>query len=363
MRHDDVLFTGGTALFLSYCPSPSDHGKLLNDGDKKEYILRKVKQLTGSTVKNVFPISQPESFRRSTINSIVNGKYCAALKTDGIRAMLLMTKYGEEYIAVFIDRKMEVREVEVWAPEKYFEDTLYDGEIVAETYGDSRQDVFLAFDMYVNQGVSMLLDDYTSRITTMNTTILDSTDSNNIEQDILETDKIYMPPAIGVCIRPKRIMKSSDTKYLWELRMNMPHLNDGVIFTPDTTVLTTKVYKWKPLHTIDILLYRNSRIPHIMQSRLLVGEPSFTIDKKLYTLYEVRKTAITETYFSKTANKSVICECTCDIDQNTGNVSLAPIKIRDDKTHPNAYYVVKETINNILECVSINEFETKRVKR
>lgn len=320
--------------------------------------------LTGSSTTNAFPISQPESFKRSTIPSIMNGKYCSALKTDGIRSMLLLTKYNDQFVAVLIDRKMIIREIEVWAHEKYFDDTLFDGEIVTEeSKSVERSDVFLVFDMYVNQGVSMILDEYSTRITAFNKAILETSESTNIEGAILEMKKVYIPEMVGLKLRPKCILKSAETTAVWKRRKDTPHRNDGIIFTPDNSIFTTKVFKWKPIHTIDVLIYKGSRIPYIMYSRQLTPSPSMTIDKVNYKLQDVRTNVLVESYFSKTKEDSVILECTCDIDTDTKNITLTPIRIREDKTTPNAYYVVKETVNNVLENVTINEFEVKRLKK
>jgi hypothetical protein len=362
MRYNDILYTGGEILHLSSYPVPNDHGKLVTDEDKRIFLINRLIQLTGSTSKNGFPIAQPESFKRSVIPTIMNGKFCAALKTDGIRAMLLLTKYNDEFVAVLIDRKMTVREVEVWAPEKYFDDTLFDGEIVTERSDNiPRRDVFLTFDMYVNKGVSLLLEDYTHRITVMNNSIMeDDTDAMDVEGAIQEMNKVYIPPAIGISIRAKLIKKAEDTISLWNARMQVPHLNDGIIFTPDTTVVTSRVYKWKPLNTIDVLVYKGDRVPYIMHYRSLTASANISLNNKVFELYEVRNNVILDTYFSKFPDeKSVIVECGVDIDTNTQRVSFAPIKTREDKTTPNALYVVKETINNAIESVGIHEFKKK----
>ncbi|AHA55078.1 putative mRNA capping enzyme, partial [Emiliania huxleyi virus 145] len=113
MRYNDILYTGSEILHLSSYPVPNDHGKLVIDEDKKTFLQHRLTQLTGSTSKNGFPIAQPESFKRSVIPTIINGKFCASLKTDGVRAMLLLTKYNNEFVAVLIDRKLTIREVEV----------------------------------------------------------------------------------------------------------------------------------------------------------------------------------------------------------------------------------------------------------
>ncbi|CAZ69783.1 putative mRNA capping enzyme [Emiliania huxleyi virus 99B1] len=362
MRYNDILYTGGEILHLSSYPIPNDHGKLVIDEDKKTFLQHRLTQLTGSTSKNGFPIAQPESFKRSVIPTIMNGKFCASLKTDGVRAMLLLTKYNNEFVAVLIDRKLTIREVEVWAPEKYFNDTLFDGEIVTERSDNvPRRDVFLAFDMYVDKGVSLLLEDYTTRITAMNNSILDDdVDAMDVEGAIQEMNKVYVPPAIGISIRAKMIKKSEDTILLWNTRMQVPHLNDGIIFTPDTTVVTSKVYKWKPLNTIDVFVYKGDRTPYIMHYRALTPSVNITLNNKVFELYEVRNNVILDTYFSRfPAENSVIVECGVDIDTHTQRVSFAPIKTREDKTAPNALYVVKETINNVLENVEIREFKKK----
>ena len=365
MRFDDTIFTNNTLLYLSYIPCASEHGLKINDKEKLEFIRTKVCKLTGSKCNDAFPISQPESFRKTIIPTIMNGNFCAALKTDGIRSMLLMTMYGNTPIAILIDRKMECREIEVWSPRGYFDDTLYDGEIVTEESETvDRIDVFLTFDMYVNQGTSMLLDDYTTRIDCMNKSIFETTSSENIECSIAEMNKVYIPSITGLVIRPKCILPVSDTRSVWTRRLNTPHLNDGLIFTPNTTVIaTTKVYKWKPLHTVDVHVYKNDPKPYISQNSQLVPQITLADRNKVYHLHEVRENILVKTYFDKNMDKdSVIVECTCDLSSHDNRVSFLPVRVRMDKTKPNNAYVTKETLINIKENLKFADLVEKEKK-
>ncbi len=365
MRFDDTIFTNNTLLYLSYIPCASEHGMVISDINKLEFIRTKVCKLTGSRYSDAFPISQPESFRKNIIQTIMTGNFCAALKTDGVRSMLLMTMYENSPIAVLIDRKMDCREIEIWAPRGYFDDTLYDGEIVTEESETvDRIDVFLTFDMYVNQGTSMLLDDYTTRIDSMNKSILETTSSENIECSVAEMNKVYIPSLTGMIIRPKCILPVSEVRSVWTRRLNTPHLNDGIIFTPNTTVMaTTRVYKWKPLHTIDVHIFRDDTKPYINQSNQLVPQLTIHDRQKVYHLDEVRTNILVKSYFDKNIDKDfVIVECTCDISSHDNKVSFLPIRIRGDKTKPNNAYVTKETLINIKENLKFTDLVEKDKK-
>ena len=82
-----------------------------------------------------FPGANPMSIEKSDFPRLSEEDYLVALKTDGVRHLLLLTTKpnSAEPIAIMIDRTKRMYEIEIWANEDFFEHgSLYDGELVWE---------------------------------------------------------------------------------------------------------------------------------------------------------------------------------------------------------------------------------------
>ena len=379
-----VLFSSNTAFYLSIVePAQEVYGKYVYDKEKVEFITRKIQCLVGnpppqqerssrlsSTKKeSLFPIAQPCSFRRSSVTAIMRKKnidepaFLCSLKTDGVRALLLLTTFRGVPISVLVDRKMRISNIEVWAPKCFFEDTLFDGEIVVEKAKarPTKQDIFLAFDVYSCCGKSLLLDDYSTRVKCMHEKIYvnqpESDSSFDVEDILSEREQVFVPPHVGIELRAKRVCASTSAKEVWKLRLSTPWLNDGLIFTANEPVLSNNVvYKWKPCHTIDLLVKKNdlSR-PLVLQGGVSRHFKQVVENGITYLLGNVFPNTLLNKHFEAIKNTSCVFECAMTIEKESRVVSFFPIRVRNDKTSPNSLYTLKETILNVIEDIGVEE--------
>ena len=102
-----------------------------------------------------FPAANPVSIARQNLGHIRENDCMVALKTDGVRHLLLMTvcPRTHEPVSLMIDRTRKMYEVEIWASEEYFHlGTLIDGELVWSV--EERETIdFVAFGVMRVKGV------------------------------------------------------------------------------------------------------------------------------------------------------------------------------------------------------------------
>lgn len=401
---DDVLFSNGTAFYLADVPaSRLSYGSEVDpDSALASFLIQKAVALTASSegrgddkraATDPFPLVQPSSFRRSVLSGeiLAPGAYCCSLKTDGVRSLLLLTRCEEGPIAVLIDRRMRISRIEVWGDASFFHDSLFDGEIVIEESTLShRKDVFLVFDVYACKGASHLLSDYADRVRFYTDAILElgtarreassespesspesSSESSQargesggdvaeeIETALAETGKLTASPTSCLSLRAKPVaFDATRAPEVWTRRLVTPHMNDGIVFTPNTIVLTKKpVYKWKPVHTVDVLCDPSDESVYVTSHGKICPIDAMYVCGFRLTTFSFRSNALSAGSFQRCAKRgALIFECTIDIHHEAERVTFTPIKERRDKLMPNSMYVTKETICNVIENVRVGEF-------
>jgi len=404
---DDVLFSNGTAFYLADVPAPRlSYGSEVDpDSALASFLIQKAVALTASSegresresrsgddkraATDPFPLVQPSSFRRSVLSGeiLAPGAYCCSLKTDGVRSLLLLTRCEEGPIAVLIDRRMRLSRIEVWGDASFFHDSLFDGEIVIEESTLShRKDVFLVFDVYACKGASHLLSDYADRVRFYTDAILElgtarreassespesSSESSQargesggdvaeeIETALAETGKLAASPTSCLSLRAKPVaFDAARAPEVWTRRLVTPHMNDGIVFTPNTIVLTKKpVYKWKPVHTVDVLCDPSDESVYLTSHGKICPIDAMHVCGFRFTRFSFRSNALSAGSFQRCAKRgALIFECTIDIHHEAMRVTFTPIKERRDKLMPNSLYVTKETIGNVIENVRVGEF-------
>ena len=350
-------------LKLALVSNTSLHGTEIPDGAERTFLLAKATSIArGTDLRHTsFPVHQPRSFRRHELERLNHKQYLVSLKTDGVRYLLLLTRYNHEPRAVLIDRGMRVREIEVWATDEFFNDTLIDGEMVTERNpANEVSDAFLAFDLFACRGRSMEDCVYSERLSGLYSVLLSGTDRTEDTYDltntVLDGRKICAAPHKFFRIAAKAVMSAAYTDHIWEARSASLHMNDGLIFTPNEDRKSNEpVLKWKPLNTIDVLLRTNpNRPPSVLIRHSNKTRVTSFVDMgngmKLRLVLEpnVLLASLIEQGLVK-----FVAECACFI---KGRVAfITPIRARLDKDTPNHIHVVKETLHNVIESVSARD--------
>lgn len=214
-----------------------------------------------------FPGAQPVSFARKHFQELQNTDYYLCEKTDGIRCLLYLTSFvdadGDIEAQFLIDRKNDYwyipRDSLHLPVQGHIGDfhcaTILDGELVRQTdsQGNSRL-MYLIFDCLCLDGNSITSRTLDIRLGKVRAFVYEPWQEfkKRYPQDVdaqpfqLEFKKMELPYGIDMMFR--------------QVLPNLPHGNDGLIFTCKTTPYiygTDKnILKWKPPHenTIDFKL-------------------------------------------------------------------------------------------------------------
>lgn len=250
--------------------------------DNADLLRRKVADLLGRNSIS-FPGAQPVSFARTHLKALQDTEYviCTDLiattkrcsyylceKTDGIRCLLYLTFYldGDDTIEahLLIDRKNDYYNIDnphfhfpmPEGPVQHFHtETLLDGELVLDTMpnGELRR-TYLVFDCLALDGAPLLQRHLDKRLGYFFERVLKP--YNELLKKYPE-EKEEQP----FTVIPKKMEKSYGIQMMFQdVLPNLPHGNDGLIFTCRTSPYVTgtdqNIIKWKPPHenTVDFRL-------------------------------------------------------------------------------------------------------------
>lgn len=335
-------------------PSSSE----INDETEKSYywhVVLKYWRLPSHI--HHFPGANPISIEKTDFHRLETDDFLAALKTDGVRHLLLMTTKpnSNDPISIMIDRTKKMYEVEVWANEDFFQSgSLYDGELVWE----QGSIVFIVFDVILAKGVCCTHLSYRERMQILHNTILcvsDSHSDNSIESMLSEECKFLARNNDNqLAIMPKKCVPKARLRTLWSDRAHTKHRNDGIIFTlnsaPVETGTAASILKWKPSHSIDLLfeladsswdVYANANNSNklVRVENACSGWSVQVASSKLLDAIRTRQPCI--------------IECIVQIEEQT--LRLVPERERTDKTAPNTVKTVEATIRNACENISCED--------
>lgn len=284
--------------------------------------------------------------------------FLAALKTDGVRHLLLMTTKpnSTDPIAIMIDRAKKMYELEIWANEDFFtRGSLYDGELV----WDRDSLAFIVFDVIVAKGVNCSRLSYRERIQILHTTILcvsSSHDDESIERMIAEEGKfLARNNESDLRIIPKKCVPKASLETLWSERGQSGHRNDGIIFTlnsaPVETGTSASILKWKPSHSIDVriewtadaweIFANSNKSSELVRLRDTHDGSRFRMDTTSRLLQAVRP------------RQPCIIECVLQLEGD--DILLIPERERTDKTTPNTVHTIEATVRNTFENIGSDD--------
>jgi hypothetical protein len=348
--------TAGSAIVMPVRRAVPSRTEICDAAERAHYWNVLLSQWQLSPRVKHFPGANPISIERRDLHLLRDEEYLVALKTDGVRYVLLLTMKlkEDEPIAIMVDRKMRMYEVEVWASEDYFRrGSLFDGELVQL---DGVQDAleYVVFDVMRCRGESCTSMPYRDRLQVLHNTILvTGSDVNEDDIDMLIADEDRMYVRSDMCVlraSPKRCVPKRLAHTLWAERHRCSHLNDGLILTHNQSGVETgtsgKTYKWKPHHTVDVLINERGHVfANDRRSPKLV--PVEAIDGRTVQLECNRLTEVLAARFP------CIVECKVCVDGSV--VRLVPDRERSDKQSPNTLMVIGATVVNAIENITADE--------
>lgn len=341
----------------------------------KFQILSKVFSIWNKKNYYKIPAPNPKGLDLSSIDYIKSdiNNYMMTEKTDGLRYFLYLGTHNGVPYSVMINHKCDIYLISVHANASYFKGTLFDGEFVQVELGNisnnSYQKIlrneYLVFDCYQWKGDTILHQPFINRyhycvksIYLDNTDEVDVLKNKNIDKNIIkycEKDKIIvniMDNVDHLLIKKKRWYSINQLQLLQKQRNNLNHKSDGIIFmNTNETVHNCVIYKWKEIHTIDLLynIY-NKQLYTTQNNKLMNVEQILKMNMNIYN-----------TDIVKLTKTNVIVECEFYFDDGN-NVRVRMVKIRQDKTEPNYITTVTDTLNIIKQNITFNLLNEMFVK-
>jgi hypothetical protein len=311
--------------------------------------------------------------------------YVVAEKSDGVRYILVLGKdrfNNHEPYSVMVNRKMNMFQVPVYANHEYYEGSVFDGELVIETIPHMNQtrQIFLIFDAYVSKTHSLMQMPFLMRYKECNR-CFDLNNKDILNDDIKKWEKIALQESkendkivslgnhMALMFRPKPCVFFSNLGSLWRSIPRLLHPSDGLILTPVPTEVLTgthhTMFKWKPVHTIDLKVeasYVRGKWEYSLfymdgPTTLSCVEYPFEVMGQQITLQAAENSILSTTskYYGD-KNRStykLIGEFECKIEENVGYCYLE--RWRKDKSTPNNKFIIQRTLVNIIENITIEE--------
>ncbi|KAH0481016.1 MAG: uncharacterized protein KVP18_002917 [Porospora cf. gigantea A] len=258
MEEDDALEIPLPGEYFP--PTAADPKKQEQLNEDKASILQRCRQFCGWNSAS-FPGSQPVSLSRGNLEDMALHPYVACEKTDGVRFLLIAVS-GMVFL---VDRKEELQLVryhmpkdsDLNAPQQW---TILDGELVKDTYVDEgKKNIRVRFLIYdavtINRDRSIGKLPLTERLKAVyRQVILPRLRWEELHPKVVATEKAgnhYLE------IYLKDFFEIWDVAAIHNFSNRLPHLSDGIIFTPVKCPYTPgtcrKLLKWKPprLNTVD----------------------------------------------------------------------------------------------------------------
>jgi hypothetical protein len=219
------------------------------------------------------PAPNPVSLNRKALNLLRTQEYVVAEKTDGVRYLLLISKFaaGKRPFAVLVDRAFKMFQIQICAPHYIYKGSLFDGELVWDDEMGCLK--FLVFDVVAFGGKSVKTYHLMQRYEIINQAFLSSAEWNKSH---IKDYSIAIDTAAGFAVQKKIVClpEAQHLLFLYSkpcvlfslfgslLRSTLSHRSDGYIFTPiKCPVLQnahSTMFKWKPTPTIDIVVRKGA---------------------------------------------------------------------------------------------------------
>lgn len=347
------------------------------DPRKLDFIQAEIRRLwrLPSTCKHI-PTPNPVSIERKHLDTVATNRYVVALKSDGIRYLLLLSRWpevlGGACFGVMVNRAGCAFEVKLFACAELFQGSLFDGELVREKISEFnfRRQVYLVFDVVSAAGESMINADYLTRLKLIQTRFFIHDDNAMISR-IAQWDAIAAEYAVGgqivsggnkrgLTFRPKNCSRVSELASMWRTLPGCPYPVDGLIFTPvDEPVKIgthATMFKWKTCHTIDMRCFQKTKFmlwDDQTNKEIDANRTVFTVNEMQLTL-TIEDTSTLQRAVS-TSSSDFVAEFGLIVKTAQSEVIATLKKTRPDKSNPNLVSTVERTIVNILENISIEE--------
>ncbi|KTW30946.1 mRNA guanylyltransferase [Pneumocystis jirovecii RU7] len=321
-----------------------------------------------------FPGSQPVSFSKCHIQTLMNNDYYLCEKSDGLRALLYVIaekdSFKKSWEKVYlIDRKNDYYQVSnLHFPvlndpsfRNFHNDTLLDGELILDEYEEGRRILrYLVFDCLSVQGKLLLNKPLDKRLGYLKENILNPLNAFCSKYS-------HFIQNMPFSIEFKRMELSYAIEMMFkDIIPSLRHKNDGLIFTclnaPYTCGTDETLLKWKPPNenSVDFLLnLQFPLLPGSLNDYNYDSMPKFKLSvweggnkySEMYDMYVSPEEWEQMKALGEPLNHRLV-ECICDSKKR-----WRFYRFRDDKSHGNFIDVVLNVLKSIDDGVDKEELK------
>jgi len=330
---------------------------IINTTDKKqliEKILTRCSELTGLVLNSgTFPGPQPVAIEKRHFQILNTNEYVVCEKTDGERKILIILYINEKPMCFIVDRNKEYHFVELSFKKELFEGCIFDCELVTGT-----KQFLIIHDCFAYNGVNFTDKPHSMRYNC----ILDFIGKRYQykESDPFEIKtKIFYQYGNRLAETYNHILKMATNEI------------DGLIFTPVNSPVVfgrmNDLFKWKEINTMDFLVtyergcntislyYYNKNNKKTVYTSFNKSDENYNIIDDFIKRNEnnINNLANKLSKVKITGKQNLIIEFKYSLNTKI----FTPYRIRSDKNEPNGEITINNTLKNITESISIDQFE------
>jgi len=314
------------------------------------------------------PAPNPVSLTREHLPLLRNELYVAAEKSDGVRYLLLISKFstGDRPFAVMVDRAFKMYQIEIFAPHYVYHGSLFDGELVWDKKSNCLK--FLIFDVVAYAGKSVRHHYFLQRYEIINQAFLSQEEWG---KDHIKDYSVACETASAFAAEKKIVAIPQSQKLLFiyskpvvlfnlfgSLTRSVTALNhesDGFLFTPVKCKVLhnthATMFKWKFDPSVDFQVEQEPGGGHrfscsdgnkIVQLKYAFPAWEFVFESAHGFRLHPKQKFIIETVIKEKQGHSNQFVCTFH-------------RFRPDKTRPNNKNTVERIIEEIREGITLEE--------
>jgi hypothetical protein len=326
-------------------------------------VLRVFRKYGRFNQRTQYPFGNPVSISRAHLDVLPRTQYWITDKADGVRVCLVLTRCPLSGLCAsyLMDRRGHVYGLPVVCDASYFDDSMFDCELVAALPGAAAQVLLLAFD------VSVLCGDET-------------VGEEPLSARLHELAQVFPAPGTGasplqigcsvpgVALAPKPMVPLGGPA--WGVHKShpdaaagsppppappampalppVPYSTDGYILTPEAEGApapgaTTSILKVKTEHTLDLLW---------VGADLYLGPSAHHVSVTTITDPDLPPVAFNPREFAGVPSGAIV-----EVRPATahGSLWLSLVRVRTDRTAPNHMKCVLATLRSALDVVTLED--------
>ena len=301
----------------------------------KEKIYVECEKILGIELRrDYFPGPQPVAVEKKDFGLLKEKEYVVCEKSDGERGVLVLINIDNKPMCFMVNRSNEFFFLTLSFKKEVFEGSIFDGEMIKTNKGIWN---YLIHDCMCYNGSSFIEKSHQLRYGAIMDFIVSRYISKDTDCFNIKT-KIFYKYGNQLKVTWKHICETTENKI------------DGLIFTPvDEPIRFGRDYlllKWKEPdnNTIDLLVRKFSNKLNLCGTK----NNSSYIFKTIKESEQNYKNIVS---FEEDVNGKII-----EFKYSTKSGIFTPYRLRSDKNKPNGEITINNTIKNIDESISIDDF-------